>query len=81
MNRKQKKAKRLNAKAHTKSQAQVYMTPKEVIDEKEWSESWERWEIGDFELEEKPTFFKWVNAGIWLAFFIALGAITYHFMG
>ena len=78
MNRKQKKAKRLNAKAHTKSQAQVYMTPKEVIDEKEWNQAWNHWEFGDFEAKEESSFIKGMRVGILIAFIISIVLIIHH---
>lgn len=37
MNRKQKKAKRLIAKAHTEKQAKIYLTPKEKQDIADWN--------------------------------------------
>lgn len=48
MNRKQKKAKRLNATAHTKKQATVYLTKKEEDDLMEWKAHY----IDEYELEE-----------------------------
>lgn len=47
MNRKQKKAKRLNATAHTKKQATVYLTQKETDELFEW----ENYCIREAELE------------------------------
>lgn len=48
MNRKQKKAKRLNATAHTKKQATVYLTP----DEEQKMYEWKAHSIEDDELDE-----------------------------
>ena len=43
MNRKQKKAKRLIAKAHTEKQAKIHLTPKEKQDIADWN-SYRDWD-------------------------------------
>lgn len=79
MNRKQKKAKRLNATAHTKQQARVYITPKESHDIQEWNNYW----ILEDELiqtgRESQRFIKGVRVGIWIAFIISIILIMWNF--
>ncbi len=81
MNRKQKKAKRLKAKAHTQQQAQVYMTPKEKQDIYEWNTAHNELHEEFMEGFEEPQFIKGFKVGIWLAFCAAIIWIFWHFLG
>lgn len=81
MNRKQKKAKRLKAKAHTQLQAQVYMTPKEKQDIYEWNTAHNELHEEFMEGFEEPQFIKGFKVGIWLAFCAAIIWIFWHFLG
>ncbi|WP_436463124.1 hypothetical protein [Acinetobacter seifertii] len=81
MNRKQKKAKRLNAKAHTQKQAQIYMTPKEKQDIYEWNTAHNDLHDEFMEGFEETRFIKGFKVGIWLAFCAAIIWIFWHFLG
>ena len=81
MNRKQKKAKRLIARAHTKKQAQIYMTPKEKQDIYEWNTAHNELHEESMEGFEEPQFIKGFKVGIWLAFCAAIIWIFWHFLG
>ncbi|MFW2056288.1 hypothetical protein F4U02_13295 [Acinetobacter haemolyticus] len=76
MNRKQKKAKWLNATAHTKKQANVHMTPKEVQD-------WNDYKIWDDELieisNESKAFISKVRIAMWFVFIVVIILIIHHF--
>ena len=81
MNRKQKKAKRLNATAHTKKQAHVQLTPKQTEVYK-----WEKenhYKIWDDELleteNESKSFIKKLKISIWVVFIVVIGLIIRHF--
>ncbi|WP_335956605.1 hypothetical protein [Acinetobacter bereziniae] len=81
MNRKQKKNKQRIAREHTKKQGQVHMTPKEMQDVYERNTSQNKIDQDFiFDLEE-PKFYKGFKVGIWLAFFLAIIWIFYHFLG
>lgn len=81
LNRKQKKAKRLKAKAHTQQQAQVYMTPKEKQDIYEWNTAHNELHEEFMEGFEEPQFINGFKVGIWLAFCAAIIWIFWHFLG
>lgn len=79
MNRKQKKLKRLNATAHTKSQSTARMTPKEVQDVQEWN----NYKIWDDELleisNESKAFVKKAKVVIWFVSIALIILIIHHF--
>ena len=81
MNRKQKKAKRLNAKAHTQKQALVYMTPKEKKDIYEWNNAHDELTLEPIEGLKEPKLIKGVKVGIFLTFCVAIIWISWHFLG
>jgi len=79
MNRKQKKTKRLNAKAHTKKQAKIHLTPKEKQDISDWNKSYSDWddelcEVGN----NSQGFINKVKTVLWLVFLFVLGSIVRH---
>ena len=76
MNRKQKKAKRLNATAHTKKQSEVYLTPKEKQDIADWN-SYDEAELLAVEQESKD-FINKVRTAIWILFFVVMFLIAHH---
>ncbi|MCG9505587.1 hypothetical protein [Acinetobacter pittii] len=80
MNRKQKKAKRLKAKAHTQKQAQVYMTPKEKEDICDWNNAYDELTLEFVDDFEKPKFFNGFKIGICLIFCFAIIWMFWHFM-
>ena len=67
MNRKQKKAKRLKATQHTKSQARAYFTPHEAQSIQSWSEAQEQIDCEIGELFEPSK-----NTSKWCALIIAI---------
>ena len=67
MNRKQKKAKRLKATHHTKSQARAYFTPHEEQSIQSWSEAQEQIDCEIDELFEPSK-----NTSKWCALIIAI---------
>lgn len=81
MNRKQKKAKRLKAKAHTQQQALVYITPKEKQDIYEWNIANNKIYEDLMDGFEEPKFINGFKVGIWLAFCAAIIWIFWHFLG
>ena len=75
MNRKQKKAKRLKATQHTKSQARAYFTPHEEESIKKWQDGQNEWyAMIQSELQpSKPIIRVWhvvvviiIGVGLWL---------------
>lgn len=79
MNRKQKKAKRLNATAHTKKQAQVQLTPKETKDIDRWENHYKIWECELLETEnESQSFINKVKTAMWFVFIVAMVLIAHH---
>ena len=80
MNRKQKKAKRLNATAHTKKQAQVQLTPKQTEDIYKWENHYKIWECELLETEnESKSFINKIKIAIWVVFIVVIGLIIRHF--
>lgn len=77
MNRKQKKAKRLNATAHTKKQAAVYLTPVEEENLYEWKAH----HIDEHELEEiseeSQRFISIVKTVLYLMLFFPLAYVIW----
>ncbi|ENX00906.1 hypothetical protein F900_01890 [Acinetobacter modestus] len=82
MNRKQKKAKRLNATAHKKKQAHVQLTPKQNEDIYKWERE-NHYKIWDDELletdSESNDFIKIVKIALWIVLIVTVGLFIRHF--
>ncbi|ENV60394.1 hypothetical protein [Acinetobacter soli] len=81
MNRKQKKAKRLNAKAHTQKQAQIYMTPKEKQEIYEWKTAHNDLHNEFTEVFEESRFIQGFKVGTCIAYLVGIIWIFWHFLG
>lgn len=77
MNRKQKKAKRLNATAHTKKQAHVQLTPKQTEDIYKWENHYKIWDDELLETEnESKSFINKVKTAFYLIGFFVIGYLV-----
>lgn len=75
MNRKQKKAKRLIAKAHTEKQAKIYLTPKEKQDIADWN-SFDELELLAVE-EDSQSFINKVKTVFYLISFLVIAYLVW----
>lgn len=78
MNRKQKKAKRLIAKAHTEKQAKIHLTPKEKQDIADWN-SYRDWDDELLAVEQdSQSFINKVKTAMWFIFIVVMILIVHH---
>lgn len=78
MNRKQKKAKRLNATSHTKKQAKVYLTQKEKQDIAGWK-SYRDWDDELLAVEQdSQSFINKVKTAFYLISFFVIAYLVWR---